>query len=288
MVDSLKRGAHWLAAGWLLVCVSPAVAGHFAAEVISYDPGAAAGLGYTDPSAALGAPTTLTGAGFGFPGVVSPFNPPFEPQEVVQIGEGGHLTLRLSHFALPVGGLQIGVFTNVGIADEDYPNGQAGDPPFTFGVDSAVVEVSADGVTWVDLGNKTFDMPTNAYLDRGPFDSEPGSLLADAGKPLAGSLSDFAGLDYPQMLTLLDGSAGGTWLDIWASGLSQVGYIRFSLPDDGDAGTQLTFELDAVSVAGAAVGALVPEPQTWLLLATGWGTLGMALARRRRLASQQG
>ncbi|MBL9123561.1 MAG: PEP-CTERM sorting domain-containing protein [Planctomycetaceae bacterium] len=256
-----------------------AQAAQFAAAVVNYTPGAAAGLGYDNPTAALGSPDGLTGEGFGFPNVLSPFSPAFESDELVQIGEGGSLTLRLSHFVQPTSGLELGVFSNAGIADEDFPNGAAGNPPFIFGGGAAVVEVSADGVTWSSLGAQTFNLPANYYLDSGPFDTTPGTVVADFGKPFAGALNDFSGLNHAQILALLDGSAGGTWLDISSTGLPQVGYIRFSLPDDGNSSTNPLFALDAVSLATAALGSPVPEPSTWLLLASGGGI--WALARRR-------
>ncbi len=202
--------------------------------------------------------------------------------EIVQIGEGGQLTLQLSHHVLPTAGLELGVYTNVGVADENYPNGKAGSPPFTFGASSAVVDFSADGATWVGLGSILFNIPANYYLDRGPFDTTAGSQVADFGKPFPGTLSDFGGLDYSQILGLLDGSAGGTWLDISGTGLSQVGYIRFSVPDDNNAGTNLLFALDAVSLSTAALGNPVPEPSTWLLLASGGCLALVARCRRAR------
>lgn len=279
---ALRVGRFLLFAVLALSAASVASAAQFAAAVVSYAPGGAAGGGYDTPSAALGSPDGLTGEGFGFPNVLSPFSPAFESDELVQIGEGGQLTLRLSNFALPTAGLELGIFSNVGIADEDYPNGKAGTPPFTFGGGSAVVDVSADGVTWVSLGSALFNIPANYYLDRGPFDTTAGSSVADFGKPFAGTLSDFSGLDYPQILGLLDGSAGGTWLDISGSGLPEVGYVRFSIPDDGNAGTHLSLSLDAVSLATSALGNPVPEPSTWLLLASGSAFLAAAMRRRRQ------
>ena len=73
------------------------------------------------------------------------------------------------------------------------------------------------------------------------------------------------------MLDLLAGSAGGTWLDISSTGLPQVGYIRFSVPENLAADVSL--ELDAVSISRDALGGpTVPEPTALNLLALAvWG-----------------
>jgi hypothetical protein len=247
--------------------------GQYAVEVISYNAGTTPASGFTNSSAALGEPERFTGEGV-FPGVVSPFNPPFRPNEIVSIGEGGQITLRLSNFAVAQsGGLpEIGVFESVGIADTNYPNGQAGDPAAAFGPDSAVVEVSANGATWFSVGNILFDVPANGYIDlSNPFSSAPGSDLSDFQQPFVGSLSSFNGLPYSHpsnfdMLDLLGGSGGGKWLDISSAGLAQIGYIRFSVPDDGTP-TNQNFELDAVSISHAAFGGpTVPEPSASTLV----------------------
>jgi hypothetical protein len=92
--------------------------------------------------------------------------------------------------------------------------------------------------------------------------------VSDFQQPFTGSLASFDDLKYcdaagPDILELLAGSGGGTWLDISPSGLAQVGYIRFSQPDDSSAATSLNFELDAISISHAAVGAaVVPEPSS--------------------------
>jgi hypothetical protein len=248
--------------------------------------------GFTMPSAALGEPERFTGEG-AFPGVVSPFNPPYLASEIVSVGEGGHITLRLSHYAIPQeSGPEIGVFENIGLVDVSFPSGEAGSPAGTFGpLDSAVVDVSADGFDWVSLGSVTFDVPTNGYSDlTSPFAATPGSVPSDFQQPFVGSLSSFDGLPYfdasgPDMLDLLAGSGGGTWVDISGSGLAQVGFVRFSVADDRSADTNLNFELDAVSIAHGAVGdVIVPEPAVPVLY--GLAILSSAafhrLGRRRR------
>lgn len=264
-------------------------AAQYAAQVISYDSGTTpaiefgSGLPFDVKSAALGEPERFTGEGSS-PGVVSTFNPPFRRNEIISIGRGGELTLRLSHFAIPeAGGPEIGVFTNAGLADTDFPNGLAGDPLETFGIDSADVAVSENGLDWVSLGTVEFDIPTNGYTDvTTPFASDAGDEPSDFQEPFAGTLSDFAGLPYfdaggSGILDLLGGSGGGTWLDIAGTGLAKVGFVRFSVSEGG---TTDNFELDAVSITHAAMGAeTVPEPATFVL--SGLAALLLAFGQRQ-------
>jgi hypothetical protein len=201
----------------------------------------------------LGEPERFTGEGL-FPAAVTPFNPPWLTSEVVSIGEGGHLTLRLSNFVqTQTAGPHLGVFTNLGLWDIDYPNGQADNPVGTLSdIDTAFVEVSKNGSVWHSLGSHSFDIPTNGY-------AAP-NVPSDFLQPFTGSLTDFNGLQYANMLTLLNGSGGGKWLDLSSSGLDQVGYVRFSVLDDGDALTSLNFDLDGVAISRVAIGTRVPEP----------------------------
>ncbi len=154
-----------------------------------------------------------------------------------------------------------------------------------------IVDVSADGTQWVSLGNITFDVPTNGYTDLSdPYGSEPGGVPSDFQKPFLGSLSSFNGLRYsdasgPDILESLAGSGGGTWLDISATGLSQVGFIRFSVADDLNTESRLNFELDAVSIANGAVGSpIVPEPTT--IAYCGLSLIGLILPCQRRLTGR--
>jgi len=161
------------------------------------------------------------------------------------------------------------VIPNAGLIDTDFPGGTTGDPASSFGANSAVVEVSEDGQTYVPLAGGTpidFDMPSIFYLNAGPYDSAPPAnpTLADFGIPFdpAGGLSAFDDKTYTEIVDLFAGSGGGTWLDLSATGLTRVGYVRFSVPIDGDSGNDAsrTFELDSVVVANNAVGPAVPEP----------------------------
>ncbi len=250
----------------------------FATAVVSYTAGTGVGA-FTDPTAALGKPAAETGFG-----PFTPFNPHFGTSQLARIGEGGQLTLQLTNYVLvnnTAGVRELGIWENVGLADSAYPNGTTDATASVFGADSAVVEVSADNLTWHALNGGApilFNLPGNYYANStGAFDPAPLSPVdADFGKPFTGTLSDFDGETYAQVLATFDGSAGGTWLDIDSSfGLTQVGYVRFS----GVAGGQ-TLEINAVGINGSLIGTTVPEPGAVGLLAAAAG-LFLGLKRRR-------
>ena len=83
-----------------MVVLASHAAAQYAASVVSYSPGTTPAPGFTMSAAALGSPERFSGEGV-FPGVVSPFSPPFLNTEIVSVGVGGHLTLRLSNYAIP-------------------------------------------------------------------------------------------------------------------------------------------------------------------------------------------
>jgi hypothetical protein len=250
----------------LFVALSANVAhAQFANQVISYHSGSTPAAGYADPSTALGSPTRDTVEFPPFPNEVTIFNPAFGTDELFSVGEGGHITLKLSNYVLPSAGLEIGVFSNAGIVYGDFVNEIVGDPAETFGHSSAEVAVSEDGISWTSLGVVNFNLPTQGYSDAA------GSVPSNFQQPFAGVLSDFDGLPYndavnPDVFDLLAGSGGGNWLDISGDGLSQVGYIRFTVADDSNASTSLNFELDGVSISASAMGGVVPEPSSIVLI----------------------
>jgi len=259
-----SAGTVLLSLSGVLTFAPAAQAAVSAAEVLSYDAGLA--TGFTNPAASLGQPVGDTTFG-----ALTPFNPPFSEQHIVIVGSGGHLTLRLSSPVSAAGaGPEVGVFSNNGLVDVS-PNGTgvAGTPAGTFSPPGrAVVSVSEDGRTFVPLDDEavTFANPTNYYTDVRieNYWAPLGSATADFSRPFTGTLSDFGGLTYEQIVALLDGSAGGTWLDVSGTGLSSVQYVRFDVPQ----GSRLV--VDAVTA--------VPEPSMGALLALPL----MALVRRRR------
>jgi hypothetical protein len=270
----------------------------FATQVSAYVAGTvpSSDTQYTDSSTWLGVPQGTTGASAGFPGVVSAFNPPFDADQILLIGVGGHLALKFPE-AVEVGtGKSVGVFSNAGLSDSSYPSAVAYSPVQTFGGGQAKVRVSEDGVHWVNLGLKSFEIPQNYYTNAGAYDvaapSDPAP--ADYADPYTGGLAAFDGETNSQVLATLNGSAGGKWLSLASTGLTEINYIKFTEPADLPAGSKLA--INAVSVAEghvapaalgvrAAVAAVPLPPAVWTGLA---GLVGMAAAqwahRRRQLA----
>lgn len=222
----------------------------FADTVVDFHPGN--GSTRTNPYAAVGKPGDIVGLGSGFDGVYSPFNPHYEAQQVVQLGEGGDLTLRLACAVdVNTGRLELGIFTNAGLVDGSYPNGiNAGN----FGDDSVEIDVSPDGVSWTTVGAINCAFPASAFTDSSTaYQADASGLTpADFGKPHDLQLADLDGLNHGQVLDRLAGSAGGTWIDLSATGLTRVAFVRFRVPDDGDQNTANSFELAAVSINASA------------------------------------
>jgi len=246
----------------------------WADRVVRYTRGTQTGSGaFGDPQVALGSPERLTGEGV-FPSVVSMFNPPFGEDEIVEIDFGGELVVEFDEPIVddPANpfGIDLTVFGNGGFIDVDFPNGQLGDPPATFGVDPMEVSVSNDGVTFVSLGTFSEGLfPTQGYLDSDPFDAGPGSVLTDFTRPIdpALTLSDFSGLPYEQALALYDGSGGGTPIDIAAAGHTSISFLRIAGVAAG-----VSIEIDAF--------AAVPEPATAAMLPT-FLLFGCAFRRKK-------
>ncbi|HUB24273.1 MAG TPA: hypothetical protein VL992_02510 [Tepidisphaeraceae bacterium] len=201
-------------------------------DIDSYD------MTFNNP-AVVGDPTTSTTAGltdldYGYPEVISPFNPPADADQIVTIGSGGSITLQ---FNQPVNVLSstptLGVFTGIGFYDSQYPIGLNYSPAETFDTQSAVVSVSQNGQNWVSLGFQNFNIPENYYVNAGnpyQFPAPNPAQLADFGKAYTGTFDQFDGENFSQILTTLNGSAGGTWLNLAGTGLNQINYIQFSEP----------------------------------------------------------
>lgn len=270
-------------------CASAQTTG-YADGVVDYVPGTGISTTYQNSASALGKPGGKVGSG-----TLNPFVPNYTGSELTGIGVGGQLTLSLSNFVLvgPAGTREIGFYGNVGLAAASSSPPTAGNPAGVFGLRSVLISVSADGVNFVPLNGGaliTSTLPANYYTnpDTTNYNAPPPAnpTFADFGKPFTGSLADFNDETYAQTLVTLNGSAGGTWLDLSFSGLSQVGYVRFSEPLTGGQNGGI-FYLNGVSSNGALLGAVVPEPgATALLLLGGALVLGWKARRRSTAASR--
>ncbi len=194
--------------------------------------------GYTDPTVCLGKPGSLVAGGGGYPpNVLNPFSAHYETTALAAFGQTGSLTLEFPSAVPILSGPMIGVYTNAGFNDGDWPNGQVAGTfaQVEYSAErTAVVEVADDLSNFKSLGRVKFDMPVNYYSNlTDPYASvAPASPVeADFAKPYTGSATDFDGKTLSQVLTQLDGSAGGTWITVPQSlGLSEIKYIRFSDP----------------------------------------------------------
>ncbi|MEM6602000.1 MAG: PEP-CTERM sorting domain-containing protein [Verrucomicrobiota bacterium] len=236
-------------------------------EVVSYSAGT--GTSLNDSSAALGLPSATVDGPFGNFGELNPFNPHYSADEIVQIGSGGELTLRLTNYVTlddSSGVLELGVLENVFLIDAG--GGTNNNPASSFGADSAVLEVSDDGVNFFSLGLQEFNQAGNYWSDS-PGEGLAGTTVADFGKPFEAALGDFDGLSFSDTLAEFNGSGGGTWFDVPTSlGITEIGWIRFSGVTTG------TLEVDSVFGNSALKGAAtIPEPSSLLLLLFGMSWL---------------
>lgn len=216
----------------------------FAAAVVQYTAGTGAASGFTNPSAALGAPERFTGEGL-IPGCVTPFQPAFRPDEIVSIGVGGSLTVR---FAQDVTddprnpfGIDLLVFGNAFFTDGGAGSGVVAG----LAAEGGRILVSADGLAWSEVRGVDADglFPTLGFLDAGPYAVTPGQVPSDFLRPVdpTKSFSALAGLDFAGLLSAYDGSGGGAGIDLAWVGLDAIRYVRI----DGPVVSGLSPEIDA-------------------------------------------
>jgi len=256
------------------VLITPSIThAQFASSVTAYTEGDGVIAGYTDPMAALGAPSTQTVDpdpvyGGTFP--VDPFDAPYLHNQITGVGTGGSLTLQ---FNTPIlnnpnnpFGVDFIIFGHAGFI-EDFSTGTAADGSFyTGGASDVRVSVSADGTTFYTLNPAL----TPAVDGLFPTDGSGNPFL-----PVNPALTaaDFAGQDLAGIRSLYHGSAGGAGFSLaWAIdsngqgvSLPSVDYIRLDVLSDGSPAY-----IDAISVA--------PEPATLTLAIAG---AGLFLLRRR-------
>lgn len=242
---------------WMMACVvftlaSAAMAdGWYATRVVQYVAGSGASPGHRNASAALGEPARMTGPA-NDPETVTPFQPSWMPSQIVSIGAGGSLTLELGTPATDDPnhrfGVDLIVYGNAMFADLAYPLGV---PSWCAG-EGGLVDVSADGVTWLNVPGVVVDgpLPTMAWMDAGPYDAAPGQVPTDFLRAVDPSLTDVtaAGLEYPALAAAYGGGAGGAGVDLASVGLSSARFVRFRHPP-GATGSP---EIDAVAVVPPA------------------------------------
>lgn len=224
---------------------------------------------YQNSSAVFGLLQGDTGGG---QGGLTPFNPAYSSAQIAAIGAGGSLTVHMSN-PIVANGYTLGIFTNNGITDTSgNGSGKAGNPAQTFSdLPQAVVSVSQNGTDWRTLnsGNPvTFSNPTNYYTDQPIVNGHQaiGSQAAFQQKPFLGSLSSFNGQTYAQIKTTLNQSAGGTWIDTSGSNLTQINYVRLSVPQAA------TFRTIVDSIAGTVAAAPIVANQEIISESVGAGS----------------
>src|SRR2546421_13084774 len=184
----------------------------YADSVVSYTSGSGVNASFTDPSSALGAPTTFIGYQN-----ADPFNPPFLSSDLVSVGDGGWLTVQ---FSTPIlndpthaYGLDFQIFGNSGfvITNGNFSGGGITDGSlFANNRGSTRVSVSLDNLTYYTLN------PARAPAADSLFPTDGSGDFQKPVNPLLGS-GDFAGRDLGGIRALYAGSGGGTGFDIaWA------------------------------------------------------------------------
>ena len=231
----------------------------YADSVIAYSPGSGVNPTFTDPTRALGAPTTFIGYQN-----ADPFNPPFLNSDLVSVGAGGSLTMQFSapipNDATHAFGLDFIIFGNSGfiITNGDFSGGGITDGSlFANNTGTTRVSVSADNLIYYTL-NPAFAPAVDGLF---PTDAS-GNFLLPVNPSLSGN--DFAGKDLNGIRALYSGSGGGTGYDIsWAQDglgnsvfLPSISFVRVDVLSGKS-------EVDAL--------AIVPEPGTCLLGLIGTG-----------------
>ena len=229
----MKKIVSLLAFASVVVTTSAA---NFAVSVLEYQPGTGSAPGFTNTATVLGEPSRVNP----FEDATEPFNPAYGRDQLLSLGAGGSLTVKL---AAPVlnhphnrFGVDFIIYGNSGFIitnDFDLETFSWIGTPATdgalFGANSGQtrVSVSRDGITFYQLDPAR--APTADVL-------LPTDGAADFSTPADPELTqaDFSGLTLEQIRALYHGSAGGAGYDLeWALDaagnpvrLSAVNYIR--------------------------------------------------------------
>ena len=278
--DVTSRSPMTIAISVAIVAFTIAIPNPWADEVVSFDAGLGGADGYDQPAVTLGPPELMTGEDTGTTSVVSPFSPPWRPDEVVSIGAGGSIVLSFDEPVLNAPdnlfGIDLIIFGNAGLVDVLWPSGVCGG---LFGADGGSVSVSTDGTQWHVAEDTQANglWPTMAYVDASPYAESAGEYPADPTRAIDPTLTltGVNGLDYASLVKLYDQSAGGVGIDLAPLGLDFIRYIRIDVPMDA----LISSELDAVVDAGVWIN---PDPtgdglvnvDDLLLIIGSWGNAG--------------
>lgn len=256
----------------LLAGASPLLADDFASAVVSYSPGTNAVAGYTDPSRAIGAPAQTTASWPSGRQDVTPFNAPWESDDIVSIGAGGTLIVSFDHRVMNAAanpfGLDLIVFGNAFFTPDPSPSAATAEP--------GIISVSQDGLAWYTIADTMADdlFPTAGFTNTSSSQGGDGTISSDFTKPVDPNLA-WSGMTYSQLMTGYAGSGGGTGVDI-SDAVDDSGnpvsldWIQF-VKVRQNPGDVWSTEIDAFSD-------VVPEPASILLLIGG----AIAIVRRRR------
>jgi hypothetical protein len=211
--------------------VSPLRASPFAAVVVSYNPGGGYAAGYTNTAAVLGPPSTADSQG----DAVTPFDPPYQTNQILSIGAGGWVTVEFDapivHW--PDSSRDFIIFGDSFFVVTNYAS--TNQPQITGGAVSTdggqtQVSVSRNGVAFYRLNPSVAPQADDLYPTDGSGNFQipvnPGLLP-----------TNFAGLTLAQVRALYNGSAGGASYNIaWAQDtngnsvcLPDIRYVRLDV-----------------------------------------------------------
>lgn len=225
----------WMAAS-LFALVGASEPTPWAVEVMSYNSGSlnpAEGwvLLYTDSDSALGRPTVYTykeSDGLDDPPLVSvvPLYPAWDPTELVTVGQGGELVLRMgtpirNDPANPYG-VDFLVFGNSmfspqagGLYDVEANSPEGYTLSNTITTKPGVVAVSADAVVWYEFTQGPFVggmLPTLGHIWTGESWGEETDPTLPPDPALR--VADLAGMSLVELIRRYRGGAGGTGFDL--------------------------------------------------------------------------